>query len=267
MNKFNYVPDNRVIFSGFYESLLYNSDSEYDFNYNEKDGFAHYMECEIDDFGAFCKDVCDGIVVEIGKYLVDDDICLSCTYDQMTSPKEYNFYTDRLWMNLDIDIYRVAFQVWYDEEMHKNFDEYLRRKYTSCDGFWSFVKNEIGDYFEEWEHLDVLVDYWLLTKIYGEKNIVKAIEKRDLTDYEYEIIDIADQCLYEHMVPISEVRYICDECRKDDKKQWVTDNARRPRLNYYGEDEIKEIFSDEELKARFYEENNVWPYDKHDNIN
>lgn len=267
MEKFKYVPDNLVIFPGFYESILYHSDMEYEYNYNEKSNFENYMEEEIDDFKDFERDVCIEVAQKVKEYLVDDDICESCEWAGMSSPREYNFTTDKLILDLEIDIHRLAMMVWYDKNLHEGFDKYLGRKYISCDGFWSFVENEIGEYMDKWDYLDVLVDYWLLTKIYDDTDVVKSIMKCEYAPYEEDLYYIADQALYNHMTPISEVEYICSECRKDDKMQWVIDNSRRPRWNFYGEDEIKDIFSDDELKARFYEENKCLPYDKYDNVN
>jgi len=265
VTKMTWVPDNHVIFPGFYESWLYNSDSEYDFNYNDKGNFEHYMECEIDNFKEFEVDVCKGVADVINDILSDGEFVENVEYADMSSPHEYNFSTDHIHLNVDVNLFRIACNVWYDEKLHEGFDKYLHEKYSSCSGFISFVENNIEAYFDEWDYLDVLLDYWMLTKIYDETDVVD--KHYDLSGYEYDIIEVADQEMWNHMKPISEVRYICDECRNDDKKQWLIDNVRKPIWNFYGEEEIKSIFeNDDELKARFYKENNLVPYDQHDNV-
>lgn len=266
--EFHYESDSGAVFPGFYESILYHSDSEYNFNYDDKYNFENYMECEIDDFSKFEHDVIERIALEISSYLVDGDICDKCELEGMWSPMEYNFTTDKIQLVLNLDIELLAKTIWDDEEYHKQFDRYLQRKYTSYDGFISFVENSIEEYYEKWEYLDVMVDYWLLTKIFDDKDVVKCVEKCDWTPYMDTLADIADMELYNHMVPIKDVDYIGSIIRHSDDNEkldaWLHEKFGSPYRGFFGYDYAERII--DECKDEFYEANGILRYEEHDNV-
>lgn len=264
ITKFNYVPDNLTIFPGFYESELYHCDSEINWNDDEKYEYKKFMPCEIDNFEEFTTEVCMGISSEIADLLVDNEICLSCEHVGMSSPREYNFTTDKILLDLEIDLPRLAMMVWYDEELHKGFDAYLNEKYSSRSGFISFVENEIGDFFDKWEYLSVLVDYWLLTKIFDDTDVVGCQSRYDCSYYSDRMFEISDLALSNHMVPI---------CKED----WLYENAYNEKAQEFAKIKFnadKEMYArtiaqrvlDEDLADEFCEFVGCMKYEEAENI-
>lgn len=88
---------------------------------------------------------------------------LDLEYIEMTSPREYNFTSDRIFAKVPIEqINKIRKEV----ESHKDYPEYIRERFTSRDGFWSHYENDYKH--EEWtrEVLDecqyeVILDFWL----------------------------------------------------------------------------------------------------------
>lgn len=194
----NYTPQDLDFFPGFYESILYHCDTEYDFNYKEKsDNPDNYVEKELD-FKPFTKEVCTGITSLIGEILEAE-----AKFKEMHSPAYYNYSTDKLEMEIAIDPEKIKSEILASEELSKGFDKYLHEHYSDRSGFWSFVKNNIREYFNEGEHEDVMVDYYLLTKIYNDADVVKCQENHEDTYYFGQLWEIADNAIYNNMVEIN----------------------------------------------------------------
>lgn len=193
----NYTPQDLDIFPGFYESVLYHCDTEYNFNYEEKRNDPdNYVEKELD-FELFTKEVCEGITSLIG-----DILGAEAKFKDMHSPAYYNYSTDKLEMEIAIDPEKIKSEILSSEELSKGFDKYLKSHYTSRSGFISFVENNIDEYFDKGEYADVMIDYYLLTKIYDNADVVKCQRDFDGTSYFEECLDIANDALYNHMVEI-----------------------------------------------------------------
>lgn len=205
-----YTPNSCTIFPGFYESALYNSDMEYTYNKFREIGEP---ECEIDDFKEYCKDVCWMIAGEI-SVLFDDEICDSCVYDDLWSPQYYNFTTDKITLKLNIDLDALVELIKSNPDYLKHFDEYMHKRYTSCSGYMSFVCNNADDYFQTKsepfgndtinEYPDAIIDYYLLTRIFDDVDVVKSGGNYRDVDYLYNIYDNVTEIFYEHLVPIDE---------------------------------------------------------------
>lgn len=200
--EFFYTPDNLEIFPGFYESLLYNSDTEYSANCGREEGEP---EREIKDWAGFTNDVCKGITDVLRPILEREPFCTDVEYDGMTSPRYYNYSTDKLDIKMQLDLDALKEWVLSDEERRDGFDKYLREKYTSYDGFMSFVENDIDDYFEKSyeEYPDVLVDYYVLCEIFDNPDVVDAKRhQRELTGYTWDIYEVATDCFWYYFVPV-----------------------------------------------------------------
>lgn len=208
---YSYCNDNTVIMPGFYESVLFNSDKLYYENMIlktecESNG-EEFTELDIDDFQAYMNEVCKSITDNLIAPMLTEDsnICDKVEFDHVSSPRYYNFTTDRIVMNLNIDLDALKEFVLGNEDYRNGFDKYLRAHYTSCDGFCSFVANNIDEFFEANEYMDVLIDYYLLTKIYGYANVVDMEREYTETSYENDMIEIADEVLYSHLKPVETV--------------------------------------------------------------
>ena len=69
-------------------------------------------------------------------------------FQEIISPREYNFTNDSI--NCEINL-NVKMMLDYLAQNAAEFSEYLRRKYTSCDGFISFHSNDVDDW--TWEYI------------------------------------------------------------------------------------------------------------------
>lgn len=76
---------------------------------------------------------------EYGKYFE------SFTFEELTSPKEYNFTTDKVYMEVECD-YEKLVEIFRDDA---GFHKYVRDVHKSRDGFWSFVTHTMPEYLQE----------------------------------------------------------------------------------------------------------------------
>ena len=208
---YSYCNDSTVIMPGFYESVLFYSDKLYYENMNlktecEANG-EEFTELDIDDFQAYMDEVCKSITDNLIAPMLTEDsnICDKVEFDYVSSPRYYNFTTDKIVMNLNIDLDALKEFVLNNEHYYNGFDNYLKAHYTSRDGFCSFVANNIDDFFKENEYTDVLIDYYLLTKIYGYANVVDMEREYTETSYENDMIEIADEVFYNHLTSVETV--------------------------------------------------------------
>ena len=107
------------------------------------------------DYGAMHTAFAPEYVSALSEFLTDKvgfDVPL--TFTIMTSPKYYNFETDRIFATTDLDTILALYE-WVGEEA-------LRKKaakmFTSCDGFHSFYSPDIEDWgaVDEWDHNQLL---------------------------------------------------------------------------------------------------------------
>lgn len=129
MKTLKYINWSTEIFEGFYESNLYNSDCPL-----------------LTDFEKFTH--------RVGKYATTE-MYYSLPYRNFTlirkmefagisSPKYYNFETDRLMIEITYEDDALASYCF--EHNRNEFDIYLRDNFSSYDGFLSFVANNVSDF-------------------------------------------------------------------------------------------------------------------------
>ena len=198
MEKTEYTTGNLDIFQGYYGSLLYSPDMEIDYNNMAYNDTEDEVEYELD-FKGYTEEMNRHITDKIMEYGVnkEDGIIKSMTYKSMWSPKHYNFTTDKLELEVEVDMDKLKSWV----EVHKvGFDKYLYRFYTPCSGWIPFVANNYDEYVEEDRHHDVMVDYYLLTNIFNSDDFLD-MDIND-TDYMQDIIEQVNETFSEHMIPI-----------------------------------------------------------------
>lgn len=165
-----YINWSTDIFEGFYESNLYNSDSlinhPYIYDLNPPEGY----EWDISNFQDFMYEVGKEAVSLIWENIPDEDgIILEMEFVGISSPRFYNFSTDRICANITVDYEKLK-----DYCLISNrdkFDEHLRENFSDGDGFWSFVANNVKDFESELEtesekYDNVMVEYYLLNLPY-----------------------------------------------------------------------------------------------------
>lgn len=156
-------------FPGFYESDLKNCDTAYwalkeeleyyqrEYAYDNPDEQAIYAQLTEDDIDfdddRYEEDVRNAWV-EAFKWRTPD-IVTEVSNVEMTSPRFYNFETDRLWADVELrDDWMDAVR----EFMVENADwlrERIKEDWTSYDGFHSFMSNNFDDLSHDEDE-----DYW-----------------------------------------------------------------------------------------------------------
>lgn len=159
----------QIPFDGFYNTI---HDSAIDdalencFNWNhEKQEEVEITDATRDaifmadvDWNAIRLEYCERYVDAFG-----DRFGLTLTLEEVTSPREYNFATDRIFAKIPREqINKIRKEV----EEHKDWPQYIKDNFTDCSGFWSFYDNDCKH--EDWtrEDLDecqygVIIKFWL----------------------------------------------------------------------------------------------------------
>jgi hypothetical protein len=126
------------IFPGFYNSLI-----DGDFEINEFLDFKNLTDEQINfDFELYCKD-CSNYACEFIQIHLDDFGVLSVKFQELISPKYYNFSTDSINCKIEIEPEKIR---WYIHNNFENFREYIYNNYSHKSGFISSYSNQVCDW-------------------------------------------------------------------------------------------------------------------------
>ncbi len=103
---------------------------------------------------AYCKAYTEAFGEEFG---------LDLEFVEMTSPKEYNFSTDRIFAKVPLEqINKIRKEV----EAHKDYPEYIKDRFSSRSGFWSNYDSNYQH--EDWTktildecQYEVILEFWI----------------------------------------------------------------------------------------------------------
>jgi YD repeat-containing protein len=134
----NLVPIFSGTYDNFWEITDYNEDGdqELEVNYDKQD-FLRGIASVYQDHSEWILKEFDITFIRGLKFTGD-----------FTSPKEYNFSTDTL--DFEVDINKASMLRTLEElKDNQNFIDFLRNHYTSRDGFWSWTPNNPTDLINE----------------------------------------------------------------------------------------------------------------------
>ena len=155
------------IFQGLYDSTLYNSDTDYYLAQT----LGGSLGAEVDyDFQEFTKVAGEACVNSLEDELYSHDIITNMDYAGMSSPRYYNYDTDRVLIDIDYNFIKL---VKYCKHTNRDkFNQYLKDNYTSYSGYISFVENSIDSFCsKDWfnSHKDmavqVMIEFYLTSEI------------------------------------------------------------------------------------------------------
>ena len=184
------------IFPGFYESNLYNSDSEYYMNQYLNEDQENKIEYELKDFEGFTSEVAKKAADLLHEAIVfDDAIIQSIDFESLSSPRFYNFETDKLILKIKLDQRKLELFCFRQEKT--DFNQYLQENFTSYDGFHSFIANNINDFKNQYieenktdRTLDIMIEFYIL----------KQFEKWENKDsYLMDLSEAANEILFNYM--------------------------------------------------------------------
>ena len=167
MAKITLMNNDSRIFCGLYESVLYNSDTDYYLAQT----LGGSLGDEVDyDFNEFTKVAGEACVNSLEDELYSHDVITNMDYAGMSSPRYYNYDTDRVLIGVD---YNFIALVKYCRHTNKDkFNQYLKNNYTSYDGFVSFVENSVERFFsKDWFNshkniaVQVMLEFYLTSEI------------------------------------------------------------------------------------------------------
>lgn len=189
----------RSQFEGFYESNYYHSDMEYDYNNLMEDSMPKGKHYELTKFNDYQKALCREWI-ELVKHQLESATGnviknISTRKFELDSPKEYNFETDKLIVNVEFRL--RALEHWCLKDKPEKFNEYLKQNYSSYDGFISFTPNSIDAFkekyfkeyktFEERERnnlINIMLEFYFECQIDFEADVNEQIVYGlDISDY------------------------------------------------------------------------------------
>lgn len=169
MAKVRYENFSRKIFPGFYDSILSSNDQLDDDNY------AHVPEgywLDVADEDAYRQDACREWACAMESRWDSNPIGMKIgRFVGLWSPREYNFYTDKITVEIAVNLNRLKKYCW--EERSEDFDQYLSEHWSSRSGFVSFMPNRLRAFKECYqlktekrsELVDIMIEWYLLEHI------------------------------------------------------------------------------------------------------
>ena len=139
------------VFNGFYntlfEDLIDNAvDNQIEY-YNEQKG----TELNYDDFNfdfiTLQNEICKDAVSKIEEKLNEIGINCKIIYENLISPREYNFSNDSI--NIKINFKKFSQVIEILEQNYDSFTQYIKDHYTSRDGFISSHSSYASDWMED----------------------------------------------------------------------------------------------------------------------
>ena len=83
-----------------------------------------------------------------------DGFTLKATYKCFTSPREYNFETDRIFIEIE-ENHAIDFIKYIIKNYKKELEEKIKQRFTSRSGYWSYYKNTLNSWtqdYSEWDY-------------------------------------------------------------------------------------------------------------------
>ena len=158
--------ESTIPFDGFYESFI-SADIDhqigqqiewdidtYDLNKDEQQILEDsYLSINKSSFyNKIAEDYTDLYIDALNERL--KGFTLKAKFNLLTSPKEYNFETDRIFIDIERD-HAIDFIKYVIKNYKKELEKKIKDRFTSRSGFWSHYKNGLDlwtkDY-SEWDH-------------------------------------------------------------------------------------------------------------------
>ena len=164
--------ESTIPFDGFYESFI-SADIEhqigqqiewdsdiYELNVNEeKILWDNYLSINRSSFYSqiaedYTNFYIDDLNAKLNYAYPDHGFTLNAKFSLLTSPREYNFSTDRIFIDIEKN-HAIDFIKYIIKHYKKELEEKIKERFTSRSGFWSHYKNGLDlwtqDY-SEWDH-------------------------------------------------------------------------------------------------------------------
>ena len=157
--------ESTIPFDGFYNSYI-SSDIEhqigqqiewdtdiYDLNEDEQQILEdNYLSVNRSSFyNEIAKHYTDLYIDALNETL--EGFRLNAKFKLLTSPREYNFETDRIFIDIEKD-HAIDFIKYIIKNYKKELEEKIKQRFTSRDGFWSHYKNGLDLWTQDYSEWD-----------------------------------------------------------------------------------------------------------------
>ena len=78
---------------------------------------------------------------------------LNAKFSFLTSPREYNFETDRIFIDIERD-HAIDFIKYIIKHYKKELEEKIKQRFTSRSGYWSYYKNTLDSWTQDYSEWD-----------------------------------------------------------------------------------------------------------------
>lgn len=144
MKKKNFYETFCPLFPGFYGTQFEYDNEEMDIeNYNEENKTDLNWDDFNWDYADYHKRVSKEFVNKVERELKYYLPTIKLEFQELSSPKEYNFYNDSIWVKCRVSLNKLLKLI---EDKKVQAESYFAHKYTSCSGFISFHSNDVEDW-------------------------------------------------------------------------------------------------------------------------
>ena len=157
--------ESTIPFDGFYESFI-SADIDhqigqqiewdcdlYDLNESEEEIlYNNYLSVNTSYFyNQIAEDYTNFYIDALNERL--EGFTLNAKFSFLTSPKEYNFETDRIFIDIEKN-HAIDFIKYIIKNYKKELEEKIKQRFTSRDGFWSHYKNGLDLWTQDYSEWD-----------------------------------------------------------------------------------------------------------------
>jgi len=159
------------VFTGFYNTIFDESDRFLNMELDDEDQFRENYEVPEEIPWDFITDRFSDYIDHtaankaVAEYVLDaipglyhKDLNLSIEFEELRSPREYNFANDSIDCKITLDIDELKK---YLDEHKAEFDKFLRDRYTGYSGFISSYPNSTVEWAEDTEDFTALDGHYL----------------------------------------------------------------------------------------------------------
>lgn len=147
------------VFDGFYNTIFESLDETL-FDYDDREAVTDNSFFS-DFYQSFKKDAVKSIFETVKDELKYLNLIDGLEFERLASPKEYNYNNDSINCKYAISEANLVNIYKYIKNNKKAFKEYLKKKYTSCSGYWSSYSNKI----KNWMSKDIIKDDHKLSSV------------------------------------------------------------------------------------------------------
>ena len=218
-------------FPGFYETIFderYIEEGEREMLQDRYPDFEHLEDWEIDSSiyrNTVAKEFARRYIEELNKKLQLD---IRLTGESIKSPREYNFTTDKIICNIEVDDYEEFIEKIIDlmseSKYYVKLIEIIEKEHSDAPGFYSFMSNDIDDWFgylvdpDNTNYLECVLWYLYCLKIEesidGDSDLSMANQI-----YEYLNCNLDVTCL----VPAT-------DAAREEYEQWLKEEERKEAI-------------------------------------